>query len=332
MNIQKVVLHSKPLARLQWHPAFYAGIQIELAEDASNLIFENEHQLGTRPKQIDILITKKDPSLPVHSDLGKIFQKYNIIEYKSPTDNQNIDDFYKAYGYACFYKADTGHVDEINVEELTLTFICHNYPRKMLHHLEQKWNCKIIQVEQGIYHILGNVISMQLILTSKLSAENHLWLKSLTNPIDSSGNFNKLMDEYEQNKESGLYQAAMDLIIRTNPQLFTGGNHMCLAIIELAEQISQDPTNPFTFKSFERARAEGLECGLAEGRNQGIKEGRAEGRAEGIAQGIMQGRIQSHIESYQELGISLTETLLQLKAKFHLNDEDGQAYINLYWK
>lgn len=29
---------------LQWHPAFYAGIQIELEGEAENLIFENEHQ------------------------------------------------------------------------------------------------------------------------------------------------------------------------------------------------------------------------------------------------------------------------------------------------
>lgn len=36
----------------QWHPAFYAGLQVELKEDAQNLIFENEHQLGTRPKEI----------------------------------------------------------------------------------------------------------------------------------------------------------------------------------------------------------------------------------------------------------------------------------------
>lgn len=41
---------------LQWHPAFYAGIQIELAEEAEKLIFENEHQLGTKPKEIDVLI------------------------------------------------------------------------------------------------------------------------------------------------------------------------------------------------------------------------------------------------------------------------------------
>ena len=33
---------------------------IELQEDAEYLIFENEHQLGTKPKEIDVLIIKKD--------------------------------------------------------------------------------------------------------------------------------------------------------------------------------------------------------------------------------------------------------------------------------
>lgn len=28
---------------LQWHPAFYAGLQIELKDEADNLSFENEH-------------------------------------------------------------------------------------------------------------------------------------------------------------------------------------------------------------------------------------------------------------------------------------------------
>lgn len=33
----------KNLKRLPWHAGFYASIQIELEEDAENLIFENEH-------------------------------------------------------------------------------------------------------------------------------------------------------------------------------------------------------------------------------------------------------------------------------------------------
>ena len=42
----------------QWHPAFYAGIQIELKEDKENLIFENEHQLSTKPMEVDVLVIK----------------------------------------------------------------------------------------------------------------------------------------------------------------------------------------------------------------------------------------------------------------------------------
>lgn len=51
-------------AKLQWHPAFFAGIQIELAAEARYLVFENEHQLGTKPKEIDVLIIKKENTPP----------------------------------------------------------------------------------------------------------------------------------------------------------------------------------------------------------------------------------------------------------------------------
>lgn len=121
----------------QWHPAFYAGLQVELKEDAQNLIFENEHQLGTRPKEIDVLVIKRQKELPVHKNIGRIFRKYNIIEYKSPVDYLGIDDFYKVYGYLCFFKADTQEEDGISVEELTLSLMCTHYPRKLIEHLRK---------------------------------------------------------------------------------------------------------------------------------------------------------------------------------------------------
>lgn len=65
---------------LQWHPAFYAGIQIELEEEAANLIFENEHQLSKKPLEIDVLIIKKDRNVPIRKNIGRIFRKYNIVE------------------------------------------------------------------------------------------------------------------------------------------------------------------------------------------------------------------------------------------------------------
>ncbi|MDO4444967.1 MAG: hypothetical protein Q4C97_05445 [Bacillota bacterium] len=47
---------------LQWHPAFFAGIQIELAEDADYLEFIQEYALGTKPMEIDVLIKKEEIS------------------------------------------------------------------------------------------------------------------------------------------------------------------------------------------------------------------------------------------------------------------------------
>ena len=125
-----------PKERLQWHPAFYAGLQIELKDEADRLIFENEHQLGTKPKEIDVLIIKKDKGRVIRKNIGRIFRQRNIVEYKSPLDYLSIDDFYKVYGYTCFYKSDTSQMDSIPIEELTITLVTGKYPRKLMHHLK----------------------------------------------------------------------------------------------------------------------------------------------------------------------------------------------------
>lgn len=128
-------MEEQPKKLLQWHAAFYAGIQIELEDEAENLVFENEHMLGTKPMQVDVLITKKDAEKSIQKNIGKIFRKYNLIEYKSPEDYLSINDFYKVLGYALFYMADTTHINEIKPEEISITFACSKYPRKLIKYL-----------------------------------------------------------------------------------------------------------------------------------------------------------------------------------------------------
>lgn len=70
---------------LQWHPAFFAGIQIEFGEEAKYPEFKSEYVLGTKPMMIDVLIKKKETQILKRS-MGKIFRKYNIVEYKSPDE------------------------------------------------------------------------------------------------------------------------------------------------------------------------------------------------------------------------------------------------------
>ena len=122
---------------LQWHPGFCAALRITFREELEYLEMYEEYQLGKKPMQIDILIIKKTEKIAIKKSIGKIFRTYNIIEYKSPNDFLNINDFYKVYGYTCFYQANTDKVMEIDPRELTITFACSHYPGKMLRHLEE---------------------------------------------------------------------------------------------------------------------------------------------------------------------------------------------------
>ncbi len=46
--------------KLQWHSAFYAAIRIELEEELDKVHMEEEHFLGKKPMQMDMLIIKKE--------------------------------------------------------------------------------------------------------------------------------------------------------------------------------------------------------------------------------------------------------------------------------
>ena len=134
---------------LQWHPAFFAGIQIEFGEEAKYLEFKSEYVLGTKPMMIDVLIKKKEAQTLKRS-IGKIFRKYNIVEYKSPDDYLCIDDFYKGYAYTYFYKADRTPVNSILLEELTISFVCQKYPRELFRHLAKERKLQIERMYAGI--------------------------------------------------------------------------------------------------------------------------------------------------------------------------------------
>ena len=44
--------------------------------------------------QIDVLV-KNERHVKIQKNIGRIFRQYNVVEYKSPEDDLNIDDFYK---------------------------------------------------------------------------------------------------------------------------------------------------------------------------------------------------------------------------------------------
>ena len=229
-------LKKKETDATYWHPAFFAGIQIELAEDADNLVFENEHQLGTKPMEIDVLIIKKETDRPVKKNIGRIFKKYNIIEYKSPDDSLSVDDFYKVYGYTCFYKADARYVNSIHADELTITFVAEKYPRKMIKHLTKIKKYQVTEAEKGIYYVNGDLIPIQILVTKNLSGEENLWLKSLTNKLKATETAEKLVKNYMYHKDSSLHRSVIETIMRANQKIFREVNGMSDIFMEIVQE------------------------------------------------------------------------------------------------
>ena len=219
---------------LQWHPAFYADLQIEFREETEKLKFEREYLLSSKPMAIDVLIIKKKDAEPIHKNIGKIFRKYNIIEYKSPSDSLSVDDFYKVYGYTNFYKADTGKVNEISIQELTITLVSKRYPRELIRHLKEVRHYTIDNPEEGIYYVIGDILPIQILVTNQLSPEKNLWLYSLTDTLKDLSVTRKLLEDYKKNKDDQLYQAVMEIIVKANEnRLKEGKRDMCNALLEL---------------------------------------------------------------------------------------------------
>ena len=209
--------------KIQWHPAFDAALQIEFGDEAKYLEFDPEHLISKKPMQIDVLV-KNEKHVKLRKNIGRIFRQYNIIEYKSSEDDLDIDDFYKTYAYACLYKSDTETVDMIPADELTITFVCYHYPRNMLRKLEQDRKFSVEQQDSGIYYLIGDAIPIQLVIVPKLSKEHNYWLNNLRNDLKAGSEIRKFIESYSKNKNSKLYQALADAVMRANWEKLKAGS------------------------------------------------------------------------------------------------------------
>ena len=219
--------------RLSWHPAFGAVLRIELERELDLLEIVDERQLTKEPLQVDVLIVKKEKDIRLEKNIGRIFKSYNIIEYKSPEDYLSINDFYKVYAYACLYQSDTDRVMEVDPREITLTFVCMRYPRKLLGHLKETRGMRVSRQGDGIYYLEGDTLAMQLLVTGELSERDNYWLQHLRGNLKEGRELQDLMERYERHRHSKWYQAAMDLIVRANWDRMKEEKEMCEALREL---------------------------------------------------------------------------------------------------
>ena len=124
---------------------------------------------------------------------------------------------------------------------------------------------------------------MQLIIVPRLSKTNNYWLNNLRNDLKSGGEIRNFIEKYGENKNSKLYQALADTIMRANWQELKEERKMCEALREL----------------FADDLRESREEGITEGRNVGKLEGKLEGAASKV--------IEIVIKKYKK-GCSVKET------------------------
>ena len=64
-------------SKIQWHSAFTSAMGLDFARDRDDLIFEAEYNLNKKPLQIDLLVIKKEASVQIASEIGKLFKGHN---------------------------------------------------------------------------------------------------------------------------------------------------------------------------------------------------------------------------------------------------------------
>lgn len=280
--------------KIQWHPGFYAAAELELSDNQDDLLFQTEHNLSRKPLQIDLLVIKKKKNISIKNKIGAIFRGYNIIEYKSPDDGLTIDDFFKTVGYAYLYKGLGETVNQIPIQELTVSLFRSEQPHGLLYHLEE-CGCYIEQHAAGIYYVKGLLIPAQIVVTKELKASEHISLKALSRNVPEQElrqfvtYINNLIRPGDKEKADAVLQVSI-AANRTCYDEIRRNSIMCEALRELMK--------------------EEIEAELKTARTEAVRQG----RQQGLQQGLQQGK---------------EETLIQLVLSHAITAAEAARYANL---
>ena len=232
--------------KIQWHPAFAAAMGLEFKSDYEYVRIEQEHNLSKEPLRIDLLVLKvNNTERKFSNEIGHIMKTYNIIEYKSPEDSLNIDDYYKTIGYASLYKGMGEYVNRIPDREVTVSMFCTRKPVKMLNMLK-KDGAVIEQKFPGIYYITGNTLfPVQMVVVKELDKQTHSSLRVLMDKADREDVETFLQNSVKANEpwEREDIDAVLQASVSANKELYEAirrDSGMCQALRELMKDEIED--------------------------------------------------------------------------------------------
>lgn len=230
------------ITKVQWHPGFYGAAELEFVKNKGDLEFQQEYNLSKEPIRIDLLVIRKTTDARIENELGHIFKKYNIVEYKSPEDGLTIDDYYKTVGYACLYKGLGETVNQIPAEEVTVSIFRETYPRELFGMLAQMGS-EIEEHYPGIYYIYGKqaLFDTQIVVTSQLDRELHRTLRILSKNVleEDARAFIKAALRLTEPGERNNIEAVLQVSVSANHVLYETirrDDPMCDALRELMKE------------------------------------------------------------------------------------------------
>jgi len=305
--------------KIQWHSGFAAAIDLELAENRNALIYEKELNLNTKPLAIDLLVIKKIGNELIANEIGKLFRKYNIMEYKSPEDHLDVDTFYKSIAYACLYKSYGKMVNERPAKDITITIVREAKPNGLFRYFKEH-NIEYINPYNGIYYVLDNVLfPTQIIVTKELSKTNHTWLKALTDSMKKVDMENLLIkiESLKTKFDRELADSVLEVSINANKHIveeLRGDENMCQALLEIMEpeinKIKDDLTKSIT-----------------ESVTQSVTESVTQSVTESVTQSVRNTEVSCAVKSFRDFGINdiqIKETLIK---NFKLSPKEADAFL-----
>lgn len=224
----------------QWHLGLKPAVDLELAKERENLSYFNEFNLNQQALEVDLLIIKKESDRPIENEIGKLFRKYNIVEYKSPRDELNIDTFYKAGAYTSLYKAYGHTVDERKADEITTTLLRKAKPVGLFQYFE-KHGIRFENPYKGIYYVKSGILfPTQIVVTKELNPQEHIWLTALSDGMQKQQLRNLLekAESFHTKLDRELADAVLEVAIKANwkvAQELRGDGKMGQALLELME-------------------------------------------------------------------------------------------------
>lgn len=226
--------------KVQWHLGFASAIDLELAQNRSDLTYQREYSLNKQALEVDLLVIKKDNETPIDNEIGKLFRKYNIVEYKSPEDHLSIDTFYKAGAYASLYKSYGATVNERDADEITVSIVREIAPVKLFQYFKER-KIHYTNPYRGIYYVTDQVLfPTQIIVTKKLNPAEHIWLTALSAGLEKQ-QLKQLLEKieaFDSKLDRELADSVLEVTVNANWQIveeLRGDEHMCQALLEIME-------------------------------------------------------------------------------------------------